>query len=292
MLIDDFYARLLVRHTRLPGRLRLMMLPSAKRLERSGRIAAARRIQCDGACIDVWVVSPPDNSPHGNVSRPAVLLIHGLWDSKALMLPTAERLAAEGFRCVLPDVRCHGRSSGKFVTYGYREKEDLATVMRSLAAEGLVGEELLVLGFSAGGVIATQFAAIWPRCRGLMLLAPVADARMIMRRMLKVVAPLKGEAACRRIIDRAGEIAGFDVDAASAIEAARHVTCPAVVVHGMMDRTVPPSHGRTIFEALAGPKQFVPVWWAGHNSLWWGRSGWIVRQLVEMAEKKRIAIGE
>lgn len=213
-------------------------------------------------------------------------MIHGLWDSKALMLPLARKFAAEGFACVLPDVRCHGWSTGRYTTYGHHEKHDMAAILRSLTAEGLLssGAPTYVLGFSYGGVIAPQFAAMWPECRGLLLLAPVASARWIMRRMLRFAAPFKGEAACNRIIDRAGEIAGFDVDAASAIEAAKSLTCPAVVAHGLLDRTVPPFHGRAIFEALAGPKQFVGVGWAGHNSLLWGRSRWLVQRLLAFAD--------
>jgi pimeloyl-ACP methyl ester carboxylesterase len=247
---------------------------------RRGRIAAVRRIDANGVCIDTWVVpSCPTVQPRGTV-----LMIHGLWDSKALLLPLARKLAKAGFNCVLPDVRCHGWSTGRFVTYGYHEKHDLTAVMRSLAGEGLAVSPTYVLGFSVGGGIAPQFAAIWPDCRGLMLLAPVASARLIMRRMLKFAAPFKGDAACQRIIDRAGEIGHFDVDAASAIEAARSITCPAVVMHGLLDHTVPSAHGKAIFDALTGPKQFILVRWAGHNSLLWGRSNLIVRQLVAFSD--------
>jgi pimeloyl-ACP methyl ester carboxylesterase len=349
----DFYARRLIRHTPLPGQLRLALAGPARRLVRLGRIGGARRIPADGACIDTWIVPPsPAARPRG-----AVLLIHGLWDSKARMLPLARKLAKAGFCAVLPDLRCHGRSTGTFVTYGFREKHDLAAVMQSLAADGVVSGPTCVVGFSLGGCVAAQFAAMWPyraadvssacaadvssacavgvppasslfpgvsssvthqqqrqdadkmsatheakmasphaggtpashaemlpKCRGLVLLAPVASARMIMRRMLKFMAPFKSDDACRPIIDRAGELADFDVDAASAIDAARRMTCPTVVVHGLLDHTVPPEHGKAIFDALASPKQFVPVRWAGHNSLLCGRSDWIVQRLLAFSD--------
>jgi len=278
MLSLDFYARRLIRHTALPGQLRLALIGIA----RAGPLAveAARRIPADGVCIDAWVVSP------FSAARPrgTVLLIHGLWDSKARMLPLARKLAKAGFCAVLPDLRCHGRSTGTFVTYGFREKHDLHAVMQSLAADGVLAGPTYVVGFSVGGCVAAQFAAMLPECRGLVLLAPVASARLIMRRMLKFLAPFKTDDACRQIIDRAGQLADFDVDAASAIDAARRITCPALVVHGLLDHTVPPEHGKAIFDALAGPKQFLPVPWAGHNSLLWGRSNWIVQQLIAFAD--------
>jgi pimeloyl-ACP methyl ester carboxylesterase len=59
-----------------------------------------------------------------------VLLVHGLWDSKARWLPLARKLAKAGFCSILPDLRCHGCSTGTFVTYGFREKLDLAAVMQ------------------------------------------------------------------------------------------------------------------------------------------------------------------
>ncbi len=307
MLSLDFYARRLIRHTALPGRLRLALAGPARWLVRRGRVGTARRIPAEDVCIDTWVVPPfPAARPRG-----AVLLVHGLWDSKARWLPLARKLAKAGFCAVLPDMRCHGGSTGTFVTYGYCEKHDLAAVMQNLA-EGWHGDVVCrhapnhagahgdksaaadrhatltrptyLVGFSAGGCIAAQFAANWPDCRGLLLLAPVASARLIMRRMLKFIAPFKSDDACRQIIDRAGELADFDVDAASAVEAARRITCPAVVAHGLLDPTVPPEHGKAIFDALAGPKQFVPVRWAGHNSLLWGRSNWIVQQLLAFSD--------
>ena len=95
--------------------------------------------------------------------------------------------------------------------------------------------------------------------------------------------PLLGEPAVLRVLRRAGAIAGFDPWAVSAVEAARAIRCPALVLHGRLDLTVPQAHGRAIHDALAGPREFIAPW-ASHNSVIVGREEWIVARLVQMAQ--------
>jgi hypothetical protein len=249
----------------------------AKLLAR-GDIDAHRRIEAaDGVAIDVWVIrarNVPRERPRGTV-----LFAHGLWDSKARMYRPGQRLADRGFDVVLPDLRSHGRSGGTCSTFGALEAGDLKSVMDALADEGLIHGQIHVVGFSMGGGIAVQYAAADPRCRGVLALAPVASARRIMKRMLLVRAPLAGKAEIDATIDRAGELGGFDIDAASAVACADRLRCPLIVAHGRCDLTVPPSHGRDIFEAAQVPKKLILVPFVGHNSLLFGRTGWIADQI-------------
>ncbi len=50
-------------------------------------------------------------------------------------------------------------------------------------------------------------------------------------------------------------------------KAAPHVTCPALVIHGANDTIVPMRHGRSIYDALPGTKQWLELPTAGHNDV-------------------------
>lgn len=282
---DDFYAIRLVKHSPLAGRLRLAMQGPVAAMLRRGRISAWRTIGSpDGTAIDTWLLGARDSQGNAVRARGTALLIHGLWDAKAHLLGPARHIAAAGFDVVLADLRSHGRSGGTFCTFGSREKHDLLAVMDSLTAEGLIGGPRYVMGFSMGGGTAVQYAALDPQCRGVLAMAPVASARLIMTRLLLVFSPFMGRSRMDRVIGRAGELAGFCVEAASAIDAASQLRCPLSVVHGMLDGTVPMSHGRLVYEAARAPRRLTLVPWAGHNSLMLGRGAWIARQISQFAQ--------
>ena len=53
--------------------------------------------------------------------RGTVILLHGYGLAQFAMVPWAIRLAQSGWRCVLVDLRGHGKSTGKKVYFGTRE---------------------------------------------------------------------------------------------------------------------------------------------------------------------------
>lgn len=274
----DFYARRLVRRRAVVGRIGQALLGNADHLLRRGAIDAHRRIGAeDDAVLDVWVVKAAA-TPDGPRRATAVIL-HGLWDSKARFLRLAGHLADKGYDAVLMDLRCHGRSTGKWITFGVKEHRDAKAVMDALIAEGLVAPPLYVFGVSMGGATAVQYAAIEDRCRAVMAVAPFSDLRSAARRYVPLMSARRYEA----VLARAGELAGFDVSAAAAVEAARRLTCPLLVVHGRLDAVVPWRQGRAVHDAAGGCKQMITVPWAGHSTILLGRSRWFADRLDELA---------
>jgi pimeloyl-ACP methyl ester carboxylesterase len=85
---------------------------------------------------------------------PAIVLVHGITESRRIWDPLVSKFLAAGYRTILVDLRGHGDSS-KVGPY------DLATMADDLGAvltaEGL-GDALLV-GHSLGGVVVSAYAA-------------------------------------------------------------------------------------------------------------------------------------
>ncbi len=94
-------------------------------------------------------------------SGPAIVLVHGITESRRTWDPLVAPLIASGYRVYAIDLRGHGDSS-KVAPY------DLATMSGDLAAvlehEGL--HDALVIGHSLGGAVASAYAAGGP-CRAV-----------------------------------------------------------------------------------------------------------------------------
>jgi len=113
-----------------------------------------------------------------------------------------------------------------------------------------------------------------------MAVAPAAGARQVLGRMFPLMGPAKLDATRQAV----QELAGFDINQASAVQAASRLNCPLLVVHGKLDLTVPCWHGQSIYNAAPQPKRFHPVWWAGHASILVGREKWFADQIERLAE--------
>jgi len=274
----DTFARQLVVHPTGLGRMRQDLRGSAERLLSQGRIDAHHRIRADdGIELDVWTIRAT------GTCRGTVILFHGICDAKASYLVIGEELGRRGFDVVLHDLRAHGRSGGQYVTWGALEQRDARRIMDELIAAGTVRPPVYAMGMSLGGAVAIQYAAIEPRCRGVMALAPCKDARTICRRLLLATAPLMWPGQYTKVLARAGEIGGFDPADASAVDAAARLTCPLLLAHGSRDWTVPPSHSRAIYDAAGGPRQRIVVPDTGHNDLIRVHWRWAVEAFDHMA---------
>jgi alpha-beta hydrolase superfamily lysophospholipase len=221
---------------------------TGEQLLRRGQIDLCRRFpMADGTAIDVWTVRAETNTGG------AVVVLHGDGQSKANYLGMGRELARKGYDVVLIDLRCHGRSGGKYITCGAREKRDVQAVVDALAAEkNITPEPLYVFGVNFGGATAIQYAAIEPKVRGVVAVAPWKDTVSKARRDLGLL--ISDEQFAVKL-DEAGKLADFDPKATSAVLDAATLTCPVYLIHGLLDAVVPVADSQAIYDALTGPRK-------------------------------------
>jgi len=276
---NQMCASRIVESLTIGGKATLAMQGSPGVLIKDGHIDAWRRIAADdGVEIDVWVIKArkrPEIAPR----KATVVVIHPLMMSKAWFFSLGEQLADDGWDVVLPDLRAHGASGGKYVTWGAKEKRDILAVVDALVAEELIEPRIYAAGASLGACVAVQYAAIGPRCKGVLAISPPTGVKDIGRMMY----PLATQDWLDKTIVLAGEMADFDPDDASALDAAGKLKCPLILVHGRLDIIVPHSHSERIYAAASGPRKLISRTFLGHTTAQVGQDGWIVKQMASLA---------
>jgi len=226
------------------------------------------------------VLSPVELSARVDGDGPAVLLLHGLGGDHSVWNAEIGPLS-RAFRVTAPDLRGHGRSANPDgSTYSFAELEgDLLALLDKASPE-----PVHLVGLSAGGFLALKFAIDYPaRIRSLVVISGAAhcDAhtRAVGRNWVETYRSEGFDAYFLRLlkdlyypdwveahldeVDRWREewrgrpldgafrwsraMEGFDVRGMIG-----RIRLPTLVVQGMDDQVVDPSHGRLLRQAIPG----------------------------------------
>ncbi|AGC41477.1 hypothetical protein MYSTI_00118 [Myxococcus stipitatus DSM 14675] len=129
------------------------------------RAQDVRLFTSDGLELRGWYV------PSRN--RAAVVMAHGLSQTRADLLPEARILADAGYGVLLFDLRAHGESQGEFSTWGDRERRDVKAALEFVRArEDVDPKRVAALGFSIGSAAVAEVAAKDAEVRAVVLLSP------------------------------------------------------------------------------------------------------------------------
>ena len=107
--------------------------------------------------------------------RGTVVLLHGYGVAQFAMAPWALRLAQEGWRCVLVDLRGHGKSTGRRIYFGVQEAGDLSQLLDTLTRDGQLAEPVAAIGESYGAALALRWKTVEPRVGRVVAIAPYAE---------------------------------------------------------------------------------------------------------------------
>jgi pimeloyl-ACP methyl ester carboxylesterase len=204
--------------------------------------------------------------------RGTVLLLHGYMDAKEDVFHWAVYLVTQGYRCVLVDLRGHGRSTGDWVSFGAFDARDLSQLIDDLEKRGLSGKTGVgVLGISYGGSTGLLLAARDPRVRAVVALEPYGRADTAVVEFAHGVAPKQAAkisaASFASAVAKAPRLAGFSWADADVEMAATRITVPVLLFHGARDTWIAPGNSERIYAKLAGKKNYVVMPDDDHLSL-------------------------
>jgi dipeptidyl aminopeptidase/acylaminoacyl peptidase len=218
----------------------------------------------DGTEIHTWETRP--------AGRPqaAVLVLHGVSDSKASQVESLRFLARRGILAMAPDFRAHGDSGGKFATYGHLEKNDLTLLRRALENE-FHGIPVGLWGTSYGGSVALQSMAIDDQFDFAIIESTFANLRDLARRQVTMRTTLPVSGLGPYFVNEAGKLASFDPAEIAPERAIEDIKVPVLHLHGEADELIPIDQGERIaHRSKRADYRFVRIPRGGHYNL---RSG-------------------
>ncbi len=184
--------------------------------------------------------------------RGLVVLLHGYGVAGFAMLPWAFLLAQEGWRCVLVDLRGHGRSTGKQIYFGTQEIQDLSALLDQLGAGRNLAQPVCVVGHSYGAVLALRWKLRDPRLDKVVAMSPYADLASAAQNIRQQYAPWVPKSFVTAGLHKLPELLHVperELNPDRWMEA-NHET--ALFVAGEADRIAPPDQVERLYE-LAGP---------------------------------------
>jgi alpha-beta hydrolase superfamily lysophospholipase len=197
----------------------------------------------DGALLRAWWFVP---AKHGAA---AVILLHGVADTRRGVLGHARFLLRHGFAVLTPDARGHGASGGEPISYGLKERGDVHRWADWIYGQSQPFTGLYGLGESMGAAILLQSLEVEPRFHSVVAECPFFSFEEIAYDRLAQFPGLNRFAAWPVVEPSffyARLFHGFDLRQASPAAAVRSTHVPILLIHGTADTNVPPRHSRAL----------------------------------------------
>ncbi len=197
----------------------------------------------DGVVLDAWLFTP--RQPNGS----AVILLHGVGDTRLGTLSQAQFLLRAGFMALTPDCRGHGASGGDLISYGIREAGDVHAwadwVFRTRGIQRLYG-----LGTSLGAAILLESLPLEPRFRAVVADSPFATFEEVAYDRLAQGSRIGWRPALWPVVNIGFLYArvryGMDLGQASPANAVRSTHVPILLIHGTSDTHIPVRHSEEL----------------------------------------------
>jgi pimeloyl-ACP methyl ester carboxylesterase len=188
-----------------------------------------------------------------------LVFLHGYLQDKRFLTPWAIRLAQEGYRCAMVDLRGHGDSTGEHISFGAFEARDISAVIDDLGRRGWDVSRVGLFGVSYGASVALLTAGRDSRVRAVVAFEPYSSAERAVPELMR--AAFASQA--RGITDeqfaaahlKQARIAGFQWADADIPAALARSSAPALILHGEADTWLSPEHSRVLMRhAPAGSR--------------------------------------
>ncbi len=199
--------------------------------------------------------------------RGTVVLLHGYGLAQFSMAPWALRLAQEGWRCVLVDLRGHGRSTGKRIYFGVQEAHDLSQLLDALAQNGQLTEPVAAFGESYGAALALRWKTVEPRVRTVVAITPYAGLSNAVLNLGREYAGWMPQGFIRAGLKKLPAILEVPADELDTTTALARCPVAALFVAGAEDKITPVADVKQLHALAAPGSELIVVPDATHESV-------------------------
>ncbi len=205
---------------------------------------------------------------HFKESAPVILFFHGyrsgaLRDGNGLLL-FAQKI---GYNIILVNQRGQGKSGGKTITFGIKERYDCMDWIQYVNQRFGAEVPIVLAGMSMGAstVLMAADLGLPANVKGIMADCPYSSPKEILKTVIRQM-KFPEKITYETLKLGAKIFGGFDIEEYSAVEAMKNCNIPVLLIHGDEDYFVPCQMSRDCFEACVSEnKRLVLVKGAAHG---------------------------
>lgn len=187
-------------------------------------------------------------------SDKVIIIHHGYTASHYVCVQFLDIFFDQGFNILLVDMRSHGDSEGKYITYGYKEQQDLdlwVDLIRSrIGKDGIIG----LHGQSMGGATVLMYGGNYSNKIDFVIAdCAYSNGKEILRYQFKQ-AEVPFFPVYNIVKRECKNKCGFDMDKISPIDCIKDKDIPVLFIHGTGDTVVPVTMSEKMFGIKIGNK--------------------------------------
>ena len=198
---------------------------------------------------------------------PIELMLHGYRGlAERDLCGGIQRCFRLGRNALLVDQRACGKSQGKVITFGIRERRDCLDWVQLLIREFGSDVKIILTGISMGAstVLMASAMELPENVIGIIADCGFTSPKAIIKKVIRQM-KLPADLAYPFVKLGARLYGGFDLEEASAIEAIKKCRVPVFLAHGEADDYVPYEMSLENFAACTAPKRLLTVPDTGHG---------------------------
>lgn len=220
-------------------------------------------------------------------AKATVILAHGYHSNFLVDFgPVLEVYHSKGLNLLLPYQRSHGKSEGRFITYGVKESRDMLGWIE-LHNEHFDAMPMLCSGLSMGASTMMYLVGMElpENVKAFVVDCGFTSPKQIIAHVFRQRTHLPSlpfiwtADLCARIL------AGFSLEECNSVDTLPKNKLPILMVHGLADTFVPAEMTKRGFAACGGDKQLLLVENAGHGLSFWVDQQRYMEKLDEIIEK-------
>ncbi|MGB0807130.1 MAG: alpha/beta hydrolase [Salibacteraceae bacterium] len=199
-------------------------------------------------------------------SKGVIALFHGYRATKSSLWKEALAFYRMGFTVVLVDFRGSGNSTGSTCTLGYYEANDVASVFQYCEKE-YPEQKVFLYGSSMGAAaIMRAISVLGIQPHGVILQSPFYSMLNAVKTRFELM-HLPSFPSAQFMTFWGGWLNNFDAFYHNPIDYANDLTCPTLLIHGMLDNRVSFESAKSIYHSIPGKKEFGVFSKSGHESI-------------------------
>ncbi|MFI3175044.1 MAG: alpha/beta hydrolase [Bacillota bacterium] len=195
-----------------------------------------------------------------------VVVVHGYKSDSTSVEDVACEYSEKGYNVLLPDLRSHGESEGKYIGMGYQDQYDILEWI-SYIVERNPHASIVLHGQSMGGATVIMTAALPDLPENVVAVVEdsgFSDGFQMMKEQMRYRFHLPTFLILDTVSTFGKYRIQYDLRAACPLKALEAITVPILFIHGTKDEYVLPYMHEELYEAYKGEKESLLIEGAGH----------------------------